>query len=66
MANYTYEDVKKAYTAIIEVGRANVSGGGGMFGAFYANTQHRKNLKALDGNAKELYEKLMNDKTINY
>ena len=66
MANYTYEDVRKAYAAIIEVGKANMGGGCGMFGAFYANTQHRKNLKALEGNAKELYEKLMNDKSINY
>lgn len=63
---YTYEDVKQAYAAIIEVGKANVKGSCGMFGAFYANQQHRRNLKSLEGNAKELYAKLMEDKSINY
>ena len=66
MEKYTYEDVREAYKAIIEVGRVNVAHGGGMFGAFYANKQHDKNLKALNDSAKELYEKLMNDKSINY
>ena len=62
MENYTYEDVKQAYKAIIEVGRANIRFGG----ALAAQMKHRENLGKLKGNAKELYEKLLNDKDINY
>lgn len=63
MKEYSYEDVKKAYMAIIEVGRKRVVG---VFGPFSAQVQHRQNLKELDGSAKELYEKLLNDDEINY
>lgn len=63
MKDYSYEDVKKAYKAIIEVGRANVIG---LFGPVSAQVKHRQNLKELDGAALELYEKLLNDKEINY
>lgn len=62
MENYTYEDVKQAYKAIIDVGRANVRFGG----AFAAQMKHNENLFKLKDNAKELYEKLLNDKDINY
>ena len=51
---YSYEHVKNAYKAIIEVGRARVIG---LFGPLSAQVQHRKNLKQLDGATKELYEK---------
>lgn len=60
---YSYEHVKNAYKAIIEVGRARVIR---LFGPLSAQVQHRKNLKQLDGATKELYEKLLNDKEINY
>lgn len=63
MNTYTYEDVKNAYKAIIEVGKARMVG---VFGPWSAQVQHRKNLKELDGAAKELYEKLVSDETINY
>lgn len=63
MNNYNYEDVKQAYKAIIEVGKANVTG---LFGPLSSQMQHRKNLKNLDGAALELYEKLLNDEDINY
>lgn len=39
---YSYEHVKNAYKAIIEVGRARVIG---LFGPLSAQVQHRKNLK---------------------
>lgn len=60
---YTYENVKEAYKAIIEVGKARAIG---LFGGLSAQVQHRQNLKKLDGKTKELYEKLLNDKSINY
>lgn len=63
MKEYSYEDVREAYKAVIDVGRANVIG---LFGPLSAQVRHRQNLKELKGSAKELYEKLMNDKTINY
>ena len=63
MRDYSYEDVKKAYTAIVEVGKANVIG---LFGPFSAQVKHRQNLKKLEGSAKELYERLLNDEEINY
>lgn len=63
MEKYTYEDVKQAYKAIIEVGKARVVG---LFGPFSAQVKHRQNLKELDSAARELYEKLMSDETINY
>lgn len=63
MSNYSYEDVKKAYVAIIKVGKANATG---LFGGLSAQLQHNKNLKELDDSAKELYEKLLNDNEINY
>ena len=63
MWNYTYEDCKNAYAAIVKVGRANVMG---LFGPLSAQVQHNKNLKELDDSAKELYEKLLNDPDINY
>lgn len=63
MNTYNYEDVKQAYKAIIEVGRANVIG---LFGPVSAQVQHRKNLKQLEGAALELYEKLINDEDVNY
>ena len=59
---YSYDDVKQAYTAIIEVGKKR----GGMFGSVGAQIQHKKNLMKLEGNAKELYIKLLEDKEINY
>ena len=58
---YTYEDVKKAYMAVIEVGKCNV-----RLGALGAQIQHTNNLWELEGAALELYDKLMNDETINY
>lgn len=63
MKEYSYDDVKKAYKAIIEVGKANVSG---LFGPLSAQLKHKQNLKELEGSAKELYEKLLNDESINY
>lgn len=63
MEKYTYEDVKIAYKAIIEVGKANVVG---LFGPVSAQVKHRQNLKELEGAALELYEKLINDESINY
>ena len=63
MDTYSYEDMKKAYKAIIEVGKANVSG---MFGPFSAQMKHKQNLKELDESARELYERLLNDPDINY
>lgn len=63
MEQYSYEDVKKAYKAIIEVGRARAIG---LFGPLSAQVRHRQNLKELEGSAKELYEKLLNDEEINY
>ena len=63
METYTYEDVKNAYKAVIEVGKAHAIG---LFGPLSAQMQHRRNLKELDGSAKELYEKLMNDESIHY
>lgn len=63
MNEYSYDDVKKAYKAIIEVGKANAIG---LFGPMSAQVKHRQNLKELEGSAKELYEKLLNDKSINY
>lgn len=63
MENYSYEDVKKAYKAIIEVGKANVTG---LFGPFSAQVKHRQNLKELNDSARELYERLLNDDEINY
>ena len=63
MDNYTYEDVKKAYKAIIEVGRARAIG---VFGPWSAQVRHRQNLKELEGAAKELYVQLLNDDEINY
>ncbi len=59
---YDYNDVKQAYTAIIEVGKKRV----GLFGSVGAQIQHKKNLMTLEGNAKELYIKLLEDKEINY
>lgn len=58
---YNYEQVKEAYKAIIRVGKANVK-----FGQLTANVIHRKNLRELEGDVKELYEKLINDEDINY
>ena len=63
MEFYTYDDVKEAYKAVIEVGKAQAKG---LFGGLSAQVQHSKNLKKLDGAAKELYNKLMSDKSINY
>lgn len=63
MENYSYEDVKKAYKAIIEVGRANVIG---PFGPASAKVKHIQNLKELDGAVLKLYEKLLSDEEINY
>ena len=63
MSNYSYEDVKKAYVAIIKVGKANVTG---LLGGLSAQLQHNKNLKELNGAAKELYLQLLNDDEINY
>lgn len=63
METYTYEDVKQAYKAVIEVGKANVIG---LFGPLSAQVKHRQNLKELEGAARDLYEKLMSDETINY
>ena len=63
MNTYSYEDVKKAYAAIIKVGKANVTG---LFGGLSAQLQHNKNLKELDGPAKELYLQLLNDEEIDY
>lgn len=63
MKEYSYEDVKQAYKAIIEVGKANVIG---LFGPLSAQVKHKQNLKKLDGSARELYEKLLNDDEINY
>ena len=59
---YSYNDVKKAYAAIIEVGKKQA----GMFGSVGAQVQHQKNLRMLDGKARELYIKLIEDKDINY
>lgn len=61
MNTYTYEDVKQAYAAIIEVGKSQA-----LFGPFAVDLQHVKNLQTLEGAAKELYEKLLSDETINY
>lgn len=63
MENYTYENVRDAYAAVIKVGKANVTG---LFGPLSVQMQHRKNLKELDDKAKELYERLLNDPEINY
>ena len=63
MSDYSYEEVKKAYRAIIEVGRANLVG---LFGPLSAQIQHAKNLSELDDTTKELYLKLLNDDDINY
>lgn len=63
MKEYTYEDVKAAYQAVIAVGKAKVTG---LFGSLSAQMQHNKNLKELQGPAKELYEKLMSDESIHY
>ena len=63
MEQYSYENVKEAYMAIIEVGRANVSG---FMGQWKAQRQHTKNLQTLEGASKELYVRLIEDKTINY
>lgn len=63
MNEYTYENVKEAYKAIIEVGRANMIG---LFGPMSAQVKHRQNLKQLEGASKELYERLLNDESINY
>lgn len=63
MSDYSYEEVKKAYKAIIEVGRANVVG---LFGPLSAQRQRAKNLSELDETTKELYLKLLNDDDINY
>lgn len=62
MENYTYEEVKQAYAAIIAVGRANIRFGG----ALAAQMKHNENLHKLKGNAKELYQKLTSDEEINY
>ena len=59
---YSYDDVKKAYAAIIEVGKKQA----GMFGSVGAQVQYQKNLRTLDGKARELYIKLIEDKDINY
>lgn len=59
MKEYSYDDVKNAYIAIIKLGKAKV-----MFGITTA--QHVYNLTQLDDKAKELYKKLMNDKSIHY
>ena len=64
MEKYTYENVKEAYKAIIEVGKATVSGG--LLGTIGANIQHNKNLNKLEGASKELYKKLIEDEDINY
>ena len=64
MEKYTYENVKEAYMAIIKIGRSTVSGG--LFGTINANIQHNKNLNSLEGASKELYQKLLEDKDINY
>lgn len=58
---YSYNEVKEAYKAIIRVGKANVK-----FGPVTADVMHRRNLRELDGATKELYEKLINDEEINY
>lgn len=59
-AKYAYEDVKKAYEAIIEVGKRNIRSG-----QFGAQMQHCNNLWELEGAALELYEKLTSDESIN-
>lgn len=64
MTNYTYENVKEAYKAIIEIGKATAKGG--LIGGFTANIQHNKNLNKLEGASKELYQKLLDDEDINY
>ena len=63
MNEYTYENVKEAYKAIIEVGKARTIG---LFGPMSAQVRHYQNLKQLEGASKELYERLLNDKEINY
>ena len=59
---YTYDEVKQAYAAIIEVGKKRA----GLFGSVGAQIQHKKNLMTLKDKAKELYIKLLEDKEINY
>ncbi len=61
MRKYSYEEVKQAYVGIIEVGKMS-----SLFGNMTAQMQHTKNLEQLDGAAKDLYIKLMTDKSINY
>lgn len=63
MDTYSYEDMKKAYKAIIEVGKANMLG---LFGPLSAQVKHRQNLKELNDSARELYERLLEDPDINY
>lgn len=60
-AKYTYENVKKAYEAIIEVGKHNT-----LLGQVGAQCMHVMNLKQLEGATLELYEKLINDESIKY
>lgn len=59
---YSYDNVKQAYMAVNEVHKKR----NGMFGSVGAQIQHQQNLMKLEGNAKELYIKLLEDEEINY
>lgn len=61
---YSYEDVKEAYAAFIEVRKCEANEK--YLGWAKAKFCHSRNLKALDRNAKDLYMKLISDETINY
>lgn len=63
MNKYTYEEVREAYKAIIKVGEARVKG---LVPYVATQLQHSKNLVELEGGARDLYEKLINDDSINY
>ena len=63
MEQYTYENVRDAYAAIIKVGEARVNG---LVPFVAVQVQHSKNLKELDDAARDLYEKLISDDSINH